>query len=86
MAQKKIATVDGAAWPSNRYFWQMARPRIASLIILVNSDCFLLLLILTKFCTRATAGGAAIFKLNAAIFKAMWLTHTHAHTHTDCAL
>ena len=59
-------------------FWQMAQPRIAS--HLVNSDCFLFLLILTKFCTRATAGGAAMFQLNAAIFKAMWLTHTHTLT------
>ena len=30
-----------------------------------------------QICTRATAGGAAIFKFNAAIFKAMWITHTH---------
>ena len=59
----------------------MARPCIASLF-LVNSDCFLFLLILTKFCTRATAGGAAIFKLNAAICKAMWLTHTHTKLRT----
>ena len=54
----------------------MAQPQIASLFW-ANSDCFLFLWILTKFCTRATAGGAAIFKINAAIYlKQMWLTHT----------
>ena len=68
----------------------MAQPQIASLF-LVNSDCFLFLWFLTKFCTRATAGGAAIFKINAAIcLKQMWLTHTysgmHAHTYTNHAL
>ena len=88
MAQKIKINSDGR-WRSLaviRYFWQMARPRIASLF-LVNSDCFLFLWILTKFCTRATSSGAAIFKLNASIFlKQMWLTHTHTvvctHTHT----
>ena len=39
---------------------------------------------------RANAGGAAIFKPNAAVLlKQMWLSHTysgmHAHTYTNCA-